>query len=215
MSDTSFKREVLLPFILSLLFGFLMGIFALIILQSAGNDSYFNYSLAVWIGTASVLFWSLAIREANKSKPKPKQKKHTDTIRINMLDETSPYTKGWYIDLEVQETKLILLSREITVENKSFTMASFGGRGKLFSRREFEMLRDNLIRGRILTWRNPDAHTQGVDVTYPGRAFFRYYAQRETHSTHLILQNYERYVRDTVQFRRARKRTKRRSDASL
>lgn len=206
MEDVSFKKSVFIPFGQSLGLGLLLGAACSFFLRAAGKE-FFNTGFGVSLLTASIMFWALSLRSYGEDKAKMSQspRRFEDTIRVTMLDETDPYTKGWYVDLEVQQVKLILLAREMD-SGKAFTLASFGGRGKLLSRSEYEMFRDRLVEGHILAWRNPGAHTQGVDVTYPGRAFFKHYARKETKTSSLIMQKYERYVRAAPQFGRACRR---------
>jgi hypothetical protein len=100
---------------------------------------------------------------------------YEDTVQVNLLDDTSPYLKGQYMRLQVRRDKLVRLAIGLQA-GKSFSLASFGGRGKIFSRTEFELLRDEFIVRGLAQWVNPEAHTMGVALTRGGWAFVRHFS---------------------------------------
>ena len=61
---------------------------------------------------------------------------------------------------------------------RSFNQAAWTGAGGLFSRAEFDQLRDVLIERGLAAWKNPNARAQGVELTAAGRAVMRRLAER-------------------------------------
>jgi hypothetical protein len=98
-----------------------------------------------------------------------------ETLRV--VVETEDGRVGDFIDLPYPD-RLYELGRAVVAGGYDFSMASFGGAGKLFSRSEYVILRDAMIRRGLATWINSRAHGQGVTLTAPGRAVMRKLATR-------------------------------------
>lgn len=136
-------------------------------------------ALGLGLGSALGYFGSLAMLLV--SSPRDRDGVHryeteTELVKIQVEESREGWRNGYYLLMtpSVRE-RLPELARQLSL-GASFSMASFGGRGKLFSRAEFEILRDEMIKLGLAHWRNPHAHGQGVDVSRAGRAFFRHYA---------------------------------------
>lgn len=61
---------------------------------------------------------------------------------------------------------------------RSFNQAAWTGAGGLFSRAEFDQLRDVLIERGLAAWKNPNSRAQGVELTAAWRAVMRRLAER-------------------------------------
>jgi hypothetical protein len=80
-----------------------------------------------------------------------------------------------WLDLPVDYERLVMFSREMT-KGATFSYASLAGRDKLFSRPEFEILRDAFLKRGFARWINPHSRNQGVELTGKGRALIRQFA---------------------------------------
>jgi len=84
-----------------------------------------------------------------------------------------------FVDLPAKPDQIARLAAGV-LGGRSFSEASWTGRGRPFSRRQFARLRDEMIRRGLAMWVRPRAHAQGVELTAAGRAVFRRLADRPT-----------------------------------
>jgi hypothetical protein len=77
-----------------------------------------------------------------------------------------------FIDLPVKPEKLSALARGL-LAGRSFNQTAWTGSAGIFSRSEFDALRDTMIERGLLAWRNPESKAQGCDLTAAGRAVMR------------------------------------------
>jgi len=77
-----------------------------------------------------------------------------------------------FIDLPVKPEKLPQLARGL-LAGRSFNQTAWTGSAGIFSRSEFDALRDTMIQRGLLAWRNPESKAQGCDLTAAGRAVMR------------------------------------------
>jgi len=78
----------------------------------------------------------------------------------------------FYIDLPAKPEKLTQLARGL-LAGRSFNQTAWTGSAGVFSRSEFDALRDTMIQRGLLAWRNPESKSQGCDLTAAGRAVIR------------------------------------------
>ena len=76
-----------------------------------------------------------------------------------------------FIDLPYPE-KLPALAAGL-LAGRQFAQTSWVGAGQLFSRSEFDQVRDTMIERGLAAWKNPEAKAQGVTLTAAGRAVMR------------------------------------------
>ncbi len=97
--------------------------------------------------------------------------------QVVQLTVTSPdHRQGWFLELtESQINRLRILARAVA-SGRELTGAAWSGRGKLFTRSEFEMLVQLMITYGWARWVHPEYHNQGLDVTPAGLAAFRFLA---------------------------------------
>lgn len=84
-----------------------------------------------------------------------------------------------FIDLPVSPEKLPSLARGL-LAGRSFNQTAWTGSGGIFSRSEFDALRDTMIQRGLMSWRNPEAKAQGCELTAAGRAVMRRLADSPT-----------------------------------
>ncbi len=97
--------------------------------------------------------------------------------QVVQLAVTSPdHRQGWFLELtESQINRLRILARAVA-NGRELTGAAWAGRGKLFTRSEFEMLVQLMIAYGWVRWVHPEYHSQGLDITPAGLAAFRFLA---------------------------------------
>jgi hypothetical protein len=194
-NELSFKRVVLIPAGQALIMGAFIGAAAMSGLRAAGRE-WFNSGIAIWLLATSLTYWRLSLRSYEPLKPEPEQRVYTDTINTTLIDESdNPYTRGKRITVEVDRVKFILFSRKVLkgLANEppdKVTYSKYQGRGKIFSRNEFENVRERLLEGKVLRPVNPYAPTQSVYVSRAGVAYFQYYARLKTATSSLIIPDY-------------------------
>lgn len=125
-------------------------------------------SLAGHLGTLKVL------------QPKPEVVKETQRIYphdeppldVSVNDFDNPYPKGKRGIIR-HKSKLPELARLILVMGKSYSYADLEGKGKLYSRSQYENVRSDMMDLGLLYWKNPENHRDGVGFTRGGIAFLR------------------------------------------
>jgi hypothetical protein len=73
------------------------------------------------------------------------------------------------------QSKLIELASGI-MRGEPLSEEAWCGSGKPFSKDEFKAVRAELVKRKMLAWRNPSAPAQGLIVTMAGLAAFRYFS---------------------------------------
>ena len=94
-----------------------------------------------------------------------------ETLRIELssVDEHGAHIEFLNIPGDGQRFKEFACG---VLNGKAISTASWTGRGGIYSRREFNELRDALLNRGWLMWRNPHAPVQGVMLTRKGREAF-------------------------------------------
>ena len=103
--------------------------------------------------------------ELHQEQPEPAQM----YVKLR-IDEDGQHTK--FVDLPLDPAQLQTIARA-TVNGRSFSLASWAGRGKLLSRSQFETLRDWLLDNDYGRWADENNHAAGFDFTNKGRALWR------------------------------------------
>lgn len=110
------------------------------------------------------------------SAPEPDPEIITAPVRIELKSERSLQL----IDLPISQEKIVTFASSI-IAGAPISESSWTGAGALFSKREFHMLRDELIKRGMLAWRNTGAPACGLSLTRTGAATMRYFASVENH----------------------------------
>ena len=173
-TDTSFKAQVIIPAGHSVLLGSFAGLATGSLAAAIGGDPL-TWGLASGSVVMTGAYFKLVSGYYSDESAAQEASVYEDTVRINLLDDTAPYIQGNYMSLRVRRNKLVRLAMSLDA-GKSFSLASFGGRGKIFSRAEYELIRDEFIVRGLARWVNPESHTQGVELTRGGRAFVRHFS---------------------------------------
>lgn len=92
-----------------------------------------------------------------------------ESIRVELLQDGGH--RGDFIDLPYPE-KLPALAAGL-LAGRSFNQTAWTGHGALFSRSQFDQVRETMIERGLLAWKNPEAKAQGVELTAAGRAVMR------------------------------------------
>jgi len=92
-------------------------------------------------------------------------------IRIDLVQD-GDYPSGQFIDLPAPAEKIRALASGLAT-GREFSQTVWIGSGGIFSRSEFDRLRDELIRRGLAVWKNPDHHAQGAVLTSAGKAVMR------------------------------------------
>lgn len=98
-------------------------------------------------------------------------------VKLRIDEEEGRVTK--YAHLPIDAQRLGQLARGL-LGSESFAVASWTGRGKPFSRAEFETLRDWLFRNGYAGWEDPNNRQLGVKFTAKGDALLRALADVRT-----------------------------------
>jgi hypothetical protein len=132
---------------------------------------------------AALLTWTLAarhwqrvleLREGIDLQPDSLPGAEPESItRVTVVNQEG--TSGDYLDLPCNKDQLITLAAGL-LRGESFSLGAWTGRGRPFSRAEFERLRAELLARGALEWRNQAAPAQGLALSAPGKALMRYYA---------------------------------------
>ena len=99
-----------------------------------------------------------------------------ESVRVELVRDEG--RKGDYIDLPYPD-KLPALAAGL-LAGRTFNQTAWTGRVGIFSRSEFDQVRDTLIERGLACWKNPEARAQGVELTGAGRAVMRRLAAHPT-----------------------------------
>ena len=80
-----------------------------------------------------------------------------------------------FFDLPASHEQLTALARAV-MGGATLNELSFSGYGRPFTRAEFRVLRDELVRRGLAEWRSFGAPSQGVQLTASGRGIMRHFA---------------------------------------
>lgn len=93
-----------------------------------------------------------------------------------LLIQSEDRREGWYMRLPEDQLKRVRQMAGGVLRGRDLTGAAWAGHGKLFSRAEFESIRQLMMERGWLEWKNPHAPNMGMILTNPGWAAFRYLA---------------------------------------
>lgn len=97
---------------------------------------------------------------------------------VKVILERSPTWQQW-LELPGRPDQLKALGELVASDREfSFSTESLAGRGRIFSRSEYEALRAELVKHGLATWRNPAAHERGIELTVAGRQLLCRLAQQ-------------------------------------
>lgn len=99
----------------------------------------------------------------------------SSTLRLEVVNPGD--NKMLLEDLPIDDRRFVLWVRGV-MGGRDLSGSTWYGRGGLFSRDEYGALCDYLIRAGLMRWVNPQAHTQGKELTAAGEATLRRFADR-------------------------------------
>ena len=179
------KDDKIIVFVLPLEVGLVTGLAGAIVAFLFGRLSGIPDALTVaagWgvaagmVGFLGVILWLGALLRDYLI---PSPVKETPAKRESLRVEFADYTNGlnypgvsWSFLQGIDGERFQKMCTLLAV-NPDLSMARFCGRGKLFSRSEYEQVREALISNGLARWRNPRAPSQGVELSAAGRAGVR------------------------------------------
>lgn len=94
-------------------------------------------------------------------------------IRVELVQvDEGGYYRGDYIDLPCLPEQARELASGL-VSGEKFAVAAWTGKGRPFSRNQFEVLRVTLLQKGLIRWASPHGRTVGLELTPAGRAIFK------------------------------------------
>ena len=96
-------------------------------------------------------------------------------VRIEVIQDEGRHVQ--FANLPIPEKKLTALAVGLS-QGAGLSEGQWTGKGAVFSRSEFRTLRDLFVTRGWLQWVNTEAHSQGLQLTHPGKAVMRYYCSR-------------------------------------
>jgi hypothetical protein len=126
-------------------------------------------SVPLGLGVGSVLghVGTLAILQPRKEK---KRTFATETYRVSTVSEDGQ--RGIFGTFPISRDRLKILAMGL-MEGRSFTEAVWLG---TYTRREFTMIREEMVARGWARWRNPLYPQRGLELTKAGEAWLRYLA---------------------------------------
>lgn len=144
---------------------------------------------------AALVFWLKLVRHWQQLvtdllyPDQPEQQPITDqlkpadsTLRLEVVQEGGNFVQ--YADLQARPEQLVSLARGL-MRGQSFSEDSWSGQGRPFSRSQFRALREVMLSRGWLTWRDPEAKAQGLQLTHAGKAVMKYLSDQQQPTTPL------------------------------
>ena len=101
--------------------------------------------------------------------PQPLPAPQPQTVRVEVIQDQGQ--RGDFIDLPYPD-RIPQLAAGL-LQGRTFNQTAWTGHGAIFSRSEFDQVRDTLIQRGLAAWKNDNAKAQGVELTAAGRAVMR------------------------------------------
>jgi len=131
----------------------------------------FPVTVSRFIRQQRALLWKTEETHHQPSDAKQTEAPHTFKVEIQDLNSKG-YLRGiTNLDFGLPDAKALQFIRQV-LTGAPITESHWTGKDRLFSKREYNPLRDMLIARRLFQWRNPDAPSQGVVLTDRGRQAF-------------------------------------------
>jgi len=128
------------------------------------------FSVAVWFscGLSDKLLWASEI-VTGKDLDQDGRIGQPATVRVEVSDLDQRQLR--FMELPGTPEALQQLAHGV-LTGKTLAEAEWTGKGRPYSRNEFRDMRAQLLERGIVTWRNDEAPSQGVELTRVGRAVF-------------------------------------------
>ena len=175
---SSFKKNVLVPAGQSAVLGIFVWLTSLAILTMTQKGHY-SWSSVIGLVSTSACYWMLtwkSCQDDGQNIIAPVQTRtFNEEVNITLIDKTrEPYQKGRFIKIKKNRNKLIELAHALD-RGVNFSGTELSGKGKIFSRGDYEKLRGEFLDGGIVRWKDEGAHTLGLEMTVGGWAFVRHF----------------------------------------
>lgn len=176
----SYRSGVWLPLLQASVTGGLIGLAVGLLALLAGIQNPAAWGGLAWVSVQTAAWFMLLWRWLALTRP-------VETIirqdldgdghigeprQVRVIVESDDRRHVEFIDLPASQEQLGRLAVGL-LAGHSLSESAWTGAGGPFSRREFQHLRDELIRRGLVSWVNPSARAQGVELTKPGRAVMR------------------------------------------
>lgn len=138
-------------------------------------------TLGAWLSYRSRSVWAMERalgldihRESSATCPDPPG----EPVRLQVVIDREDVGQVDYVYFDLPLEKLRTLARALAA-GRDLSEATWTGSNGLLSRGEFASFREQLHSRGLARWRNPDAHSQGTELTPAGRAVMRKIAKYE------------------------------------
>lgn len=101
-------------------------------------------------------------------------KRYEQGIKLALTTENKK--TGWFVNLSPSELRRLRVLARGLVDGKDLSGSLWMGKGKLFSRAEYEMMIGLFLKYSWVYWNNPKAHNKGMTITPEGLSVFRFLA---------------------------------------
>jgi len=122
--------------------------------------------------------------------PEPEPEPIRETVEI-VISHADSGRRQW-LEFPVSRAKLAEMASDLC-SGAAFTEASMSGAGAIYSRREYNEIRDTLIKRELMQWKSPDHRNMGVELTDAGWRVMRALAaeHRAVHPSEIPIPHYE------------------------
>jgi hypothetical protein len=129
-------------------------------------------SFSAWFAITTG-WWRSRVDGALTLAKQPARLYSADTpLRVEVRQQQGRWV-DWHDLQHINEEQLTKMAAGIILEGKAFSGSCFGGRGKIFSRAEFEGVRDEFLRYGFARWASAHSRTRGCVLTAKGTALLR------------------------------------------
>ena len=167
MTERSFKGEVIIPAGQSIITGIFIGV------MGAGIATLAESHAMTWgITTAAIGATGVYLLKTSNPKitVKPPTRKFAEDVNINVANWDQPFTKGKREKIR-HKRLLPKMAREVKIMDANFCYADLSGKGKVFSRGQYEQVRTDMLKCGFLYWKDRNTRTAGMGFTRGGMAF--------------------------------------------
>ena len=187
INDQTIKGAVIIPLVSSFVSAVLAALLLAVVLALAGRYMAFIDREIIFYAALLALVGTMA-RDWHTTRRPPGQPQPEQKISAPVEDQSQPQEQEHKIILTEKnknsaQTRIINLPEwayknigqvaRVTLRGQSLAESYWTGKQGLFSRSQFSELRAALLAAGVITWKNPEAHAQGIALTERGREVFQ------------------------------------------
>lgn len=182
MDTEDFQRGVTVPVIQSGCLFMLAGGLALGLALLKGWEKAWELALGagcvmagIWLVSRFAIYWSLYVEdrrmvyEVNSPALEIRDEPEHFELRLVSMDGR----RQEFLDLPVDHERFRQLAEEIVLRGTAISEETLTGSGKLFSKDEWNQLRDEMVRRELLEWRSDRSRASGLRLTAKGYEVMR------------------------------------------